>query len=151
MGILSGILSSLLVLTSLFLICLVLIQRGKGGGLAGAFGGVGGSSAFGTKAGDVFTKVTMCVAGFWYFLCMILVIIANRGADSAWDNSTSPATTKVSKDITGTVGGKASKDASSTMPPPVVPAPSTTPAPAAKIPSSSPAAPTDVPAIPPAK
>ena len=40
MAILSGILNSLLVLTSLFLICLVLIQRGKGGGLAGAFGGV---------------------------------------------------------------------------------------------------------------
>ena len=39
---------------SLFLIALVLIQRGRGGGLAGAFGGAGGQSAFGTKAGDVF-------------------------------------------------------------------------------------------------
>lgn len=151
MGILSGILSSLLVLTSLFLICLVLIQRGKGGGLAGAFGGVGGSSAFGTKAGDVFTKVTMCVAGFWYFLCMVLVIIANRGAESAWDNGNAPASTKVSKDISVKVGDKASKDASTTTPPPVVPVPSTTPAPASKAPSSSPAAPTDIPAIPPAK
>ena len=54
-----GLLNVLLVLTSLFLICLVLIQRGKGGGLAGAFGGPGGSSAFGTKAGDVFTKITI--------------------------------------------------------------------------------------------
>ncbi|RLS51073.1 MAG: preprotein translocase subunit SecG, partial [Planctomycetota bacterium] len=44
-----------LVLSSLFLILLVLIQRGRGGGLAGAFGGAGGQSAFGTKAGDVFT------------------------------------------------------------------------------------------------
>ena len=51
-----------IVLTCLFLICLILIQRGKGGGLAGAFGGVGGSSAFGTKSGDVFTRVTMVVA-----------------------------------------------------------------------------------------
>ena len=58
MASLNGILNSLMVLISLFLICLILIQRGKGGGLAGAFGGVGGSSAFGTKAGDVFTKVT---------------------------------------------------------------------------------------------
>ena len=47
-----------LVVTSLFLILLVLIQRGRGGGLAGAFGGMGGQSAFGTKAGDVFTKIT---------------------------------------------------------------------------------------------
>ena len=60
-----------LVLTSLFLILLVLIQRGRGGGLAGAFGGAGGQSAFGTKAGDVFTKITVAVAGFWILLCIL--------------------------------------------------------------------------------
>ncbi|HVS37924.1 MAG TPA: preprotein translocase subunit SecG, partial [Gemmataceae bacterium] len=37
-----------LLLVGLFLILLVLIQRGKGGGLSGAFGGAGGSSAFGS-------------------------------------------------------------------------------------------------------
>ena len=52
----------------LFLIVLVLIQRGKGGGLAGAFGGMGGQSAFGTKAGDLFTKITIGVAAFWIVL-----------------------------------------------------------------------------------
>ena len=46
----------------LFLILLVLIQRGRGGGLAGAFGGMGGQSAFGTKAGDLFTRITIVVA-----------------------------------------------------------------------------------------
>ncbi|MFM9196710.1 MAG: preprotein translocase subunit SecG, partial [Planctomycetia bacterium] len=46
-------LGSMLVLTSLFLILLVLVQRGRGGGLAGALGGMGGQSAFGTKAGDL--------------------------------------------------------------------------------------------------
>ena len=51
MAILTAILNTLIVLLSLFMICLILIQRGKGGGLAGAFGGVGGSSAFGTKSG----------------------------------------------------------------------------------------------------
>ena len=61
-GILTAIFNTLIVLISLFLICLILIQRGKGGGLAGAFGGVGGSSAFGTKAGDVFTRVTVVTA-----------------------------------------------------------------------------------------
>jgi preprotein translocase subunit SecG len=68
----------LLVISSLFLICLVLIQRGKGGGLAGAFGGVGGSSAFGTKAGDVFTRVTIITAGIWFLLAMSQVVINNR-------------------------------------------------------------------------
>jgi len=57
-------------LTSLFLIMLVLVQRGRGGGLAGALGGMGGSSAFGAKAGDVFTKVTVVSATFWILLCI---------------------------------------------------------------------------------
>ena len=35
---------SLLLLTAAFLILLVLVQRGRGGGLAGAFGGLGGQS-----------------------------------------------------------------------------------------------------------
>jgi protein translocase SecG subunit len=44
--------------TSLFLVLLVLVQRGRGGGIAGALGGAGGQSAFGTKAGDLFTRST---------------------------------------------------------------------------------------------
>lgn len=81
-----GILYSLLILTSIVLIFLVLIQRGKGGGLAGAFGGTGGSSAFGTKAGDIFTKVTMYVAGVWIAVSMLLGLV-NRGPGSAWGPS----------------------------------------------------------------
>ena len=63
---------------SAFLICLVLIQRGRGGGLAGAFGGVGGSSAFGTRAGDVFTRITIVTASVWIALNMGLVVKSNR-------------------------------------------------------------------------
>jgi len=83
-AIITAILNTLIVLTCLFMIGLILIQKGKGGGLAGAFGGVGGSSAFGTKAGDVFTRVTMVVAGVWIVLSMILVILYNQGGTSAW-------------------------------------------------------------------
>jgi preprotein translocase subunit SecG len=57
-------------LTSLFLILLVLVQRGRGGGIAGALGGAGGQSAFGTKAGDFFTRLTVGVAAFWIVLCI---------------------------------------------------------------------------------
>ncbi|MDY0169064.1 MAG: preprotein translocase subunit SecG, partial [Thermoguttaceae bacterium] len=67
------ILMILLVLTAVFLILLVLVQRGKGGGLSGAFGGMGGQSAFGTKAGDMFTKITIGVSSFWILLCLITV------------------------------------------------------------------------------
>lgn len=63
----------LLFLTALFLILLVLVQRGKGGGLAGAFGGMGGQSAFGTKAGDTFTKITVVLAAAWIILCLLSV------------------------------------------------------------------------------
>ena len=63
----------LLGLSSLILILLVLIQQGRGGGLAGAFGGMGGQSAFGTKAGDLFTKITIFVAAFWILMCVATV------------------------------------------------------------------------------
>jgi preprotein translocase subunit SecG len=65
-------------LAALFLILLVLIQRGRGGGLAGAFGGMGGQSAFGTKAGDVFTKITVGVAAFWIVLCILATNVLGR-------------------------------------------------------------------------
>ena len=70
---LSAVLMTLLLITAMFLILLVLVQRGKGGGLAGAFGGMGGQSAFGTKAGDLFTRVTIGVATFWILLCLFSV------------------------------------------------------------------------------
>lgn len=68
----------MLVLTALFLILLVLIQRGRGGGLTGALGGAGGQSAFGTKAGDVFTRITVGVAGFWIALCILSLNVLGR-------------------------------------------------------------------------
>lgn len=68
----------LLVFSALFLIALVLIQRGRGGGLAGAFGGMGGQSAFGTKAGDVFTKITVIVAACWILLCILAINLLSR-------------------------------------------------------------------------
>ena len=133
MAILTSILNTLVVIISLFLICLILIQRGKGGGLAGAFGGMGGSSAFGTKSGDVFTRVTMIVAGVWIVLSMVLVIVYNQGSQSAWGNDTNSA---LSKEVTPRSREKGKAGVPK-------PASSTTPAPSA--PST---APVDVPAIP---
>ncbi len=64
--------------TALFLILLVLVQRGRGGGLSGALGGMGGQSAFGTKAGDLFTRITIVVATFWILLCIGAILMLNR-------------------------------------------------------------------------
>lgn len=57
----------LLTLLSVLLTLVILIQRGRGAGLAGAFGG-GGQSAFGTKAGDIFTKITIVLITVWVLL-----------------------------------------------------------------------------------
>ncbi len=70
---LPGPLNLVLLLLGAFLILLVLIQRGKGGGLIGALGGAGGSSPFGSRAGDQFTRLTIYVALIWLFLTMVQV------------------------------------------------------------------------------
>jgi preprotein translocase subunit SecG len=64
----SVILAILLMIVSVLLMFIILLQRGRGGGLAGALGGMGGQSAFGTKAGDVFTKITIGMALAWVVL-----------------------------------------------------------------------------------
>lgn len=67
------ILNVVLFILSLLMVGLILIQRGKGGGLAGAFGGAGGSSAFGSRAGDTFTRITIIMAAVWMLLIMIMI------------------------------------------------------------------------------
>jgi preprotein translocase subunit SecG len=69
-------------LLAIFLILLILVQRGRGGGLAGALGGMGGSSAFGAKAGDVFTRITIYAATFWIAICLIATFWAKHGGDA---------------------------------------------------------------------
>lgn len=77
----------LLILVSLFLNLLVLIQRGKGGGLSGAFGGAGGSSAFGSRAGDTFTKVTLYTVLVWFILIALLIkIVPQQDTDNGSGN-----------------------------------------------------------------
>lgn len=68
-------------LISIFLILLVLVQRGRGGGLTGALGGMGGQSAFGTKAGDTFTRVTIVAASVWILTSILAVLAAKKSAE----------------------------------------------------------------------
>ena len=65
-------------LLSVFLMMVILVQRGRGGGLTGALGGMGGQSAFGTKAGDLFTRITVGVAAAWILLSMAALKILNK-------------------------------------------------------------------------
>jgi preprotein translocase subunit SecG len=71
-----------LALVCLFLTLLILVQRGRGGGLTGALGGMGGQSAFGTKAGDVFTRITIIVAAVWILLSMAAIKVLTDQAEA---------------------------------------------------------------------
>ena len=59
---------TIFLLVCIFLILLVLIQKGRGGGLASAFGGGGGNTAFGSKTGDVLTWATSIAFGVFLTL-----------------------------------------------------------------------------------
>jgi preprotein translocase subunit SecG len=69
-------------LLSVFLVLVILVQRGRGGGLTGALGGMGGQSAFGTKAGDLFTRITIIVAAIWVVLSMASLKVLNNYAST---------------------------------------------------------------------
>lgn len=97
----------LLFLTAVFLILLVLIQRGRGGGLAGAFGGLGGQSAFGTKAGDLFTRITIGVAAFWILLCALSVKLLSDNDAGRLDQSLGQkAALPIDSGVPGAASGK---------------------------------------------
>src|SRR5687768_1208256 len=71
-----GITIGLFILVAVFLILLILIQKGRGGGLASAFGGAGGNTAFGSKTGDVLTWATSIVFGIFLVLAVGLNLLA---------------------------------------------------------------------------
>jgi len=91
-------LMTLLMFAGLFLIGLILLQRGRGGGLAGAFGGMGGQSAFGTKAGDVFTKITIGVASAWILLCAGSVVALHNSSAQLATGFADPAVIKAEEE-----------------------------------------------------
>jgi preprotein translocase subunit SecG len=56
------------------LILLILVQKGRGGGLSGAFGGAGGgASLLGTKTGDFLTWVTIGLVILFLVLAVVMV------------------------------------------------------------------------------
>ena len=132
-----------LALISLFLILVVLVQRGRGGGLTGALGGMGGQSAFGTKAGDLFTRITIVVAAVWILLSMGALKVLSQSAEtgglkaSAKSGPVAPVTTGTSPLqpmpssplIDGDKPAKAVPPPNPVPPDTTTPAPETTPAP----------------------
>jgi len=84
------------VVISLFLIAVILLQAGKGGGLSDTFGGSQMQNLFGTKSTTVLTKLTaVCAIGF-VATCLTLAIISSRQGRSVVDNVRIPKHTPIS-------------------------------------------------------
>ena len=66
-----------LVLCAIFAL-LILIQKGRGGGISAAFGGAGGNTAFGSKTGDVLTWATSIVFFIFLVTCVSLNLLAGN-------------------------------------------------------------------------
>jgi len=81
----------LFLLTAVILSLLVLIQRGRGGGLAGAFGGAGGSSAFGTKTADVFVRATAIVGAIFFVLSVVTAMFLRPARETPREPPAVPA------------------------------------------------------------
>jgi len=110
--------ATLYVLTCMVLMLVILLQQGKGGDIASAFGGGSSQAAFGARSGaTVLSRATTVLAVLFVLGALVLGIIGQRGPGSV-------------------IGGRTP-----------APAPTTTPAPAAPAPAQ-PAAPAPAPEAP---
>jgi preprotein translocase subunit SecG len=71
----------LISLVAIFLIAIILLQSGKGGGLAAEFGGASSSTDSimgGRQAANVLTKATWIGGGVFLLLSLVLAILSTR-------------------------------------------------------------------------
>ncbi len=86
------------IITAVVLVLLVLIQKGRGGGLAGAFGGAGANSLMGTKTGDFLTWVTIGLVVLFLFLAVIMAKYYRPAASTGLEAPTAPASQTTSEE-----------------------------------------------------
>ena len=96
--------ATLYVLSCLFLLLVVLLQQGKGGDIASAFGGGGSQTAFGARAGaTVLTRATAVLGAIFMIGAVVLSIVGRPGAGSLMRGvappppQAAPATTPVAQ------------------------------------------------------
>jgi preprotein translocase subunit SecG len=123
------------VITCLVLVLVILLQQGKGGDIANAFGGGASQAAFGARSGATVLSRATTVGAILFVVCAItLGILGQRGPGSVLSGRGAPGATPPPAGATlpGT-----------TPPPAAVPKPSN---PAAPAPTGSAPAPTPAPA-----
>jgi len=82
----------LYVLVCLFLLVVVLLQQGKGGDIAAAFGGSSSQTAFGARAGATFlTRATALLATLFMVGAFTLSVMGHGGGSSVVSGVKGPA------------------------------------------------------------
>ncbi len=71
-GIFMNFVAVLFVLTSIVLVLVILVQKGRGGGLSGAFGGGMAGGLLGSKTGDFLTWVTIVLVAVFLTLAILM-------------------------------------------------------------------------------
>ncbi len=113
----------LYVLVCLVLSLVILLQQGRGGDIASAFGGSSSQAAFGARSGaTLLTKATTVAAVLFMVLALTLSIIGQRGGSSVVSGTAAPVRP-------ATPASKPLASPAASTPAPSTPAPST-PAPA---------------------
>ena len=86
MGTAFWIVTFLFMVVALAMVLIILVQRPQGGGLAGAFGGAGGSSTdtvFGGRVGDALTVATVVAFALYLGLAIALNLLDNVATGGA--------------------------------------------------------------------
>jgi preprotein translocase subunit SecG len=123
----------LYVLVCLSLMVVILLQQGKGGDIANAFGGGGSQAVFGARAGaTLLTKVTSGLAVGFMVVALVLAVWGQQGPGSVVGGVEGPAAPQLPA---GALSGST----------PAPTAPAATPAPAAETPAAAPAGGTTTP------
>ena len=85
-------LATVFVVNCLVLLLVILIQQGKAGDMASAFGGGSSQAAFGARTGaTLLTKVTWVSAGLFFAGALTLSIVSTRGPGSVLGSVPAPA------------------------------------------------------------
>jgi preprotein translocase subunit SecG len=129
------VLVGLYVLICLFLLVVVLLQQGKGGDIAAAFGGSSSQTAFGARAGATFlTRATAVLATLFMVGAFMLGVMGHGGGSSVVGGMKGPAQTAAPDLPMNTPVTTPTPPAGGTTPTPTKTpgAPSTTPTPTPK-------------------
>lgn len=86
------ILQGLFVLVCVFLILCILLQSGKGGDVAAAFGGSGSQTAFGPRGAQKPLEKATVVAAMIFMLIALIFSLPGIGTRSVIDEGGSPST-----------------------------------------------------------